>query len=296
MKRFKKSLSLLFVSVVLSSPLFFSCSDESTEVTTDNHQVTYNLEKSFINSRNPFNHLGEMHNDMLSLISDTLRPQLEDIMASGTYSSVIRERYGSFAIDYLCRIARDRYNWQIDNMEDFIIGQISSIRLDTTKEIYQIIKNAVNSATENEEQFFNSISESETRLITRYTDNDTSVISTLQSLAVFKHSLLFWLDAFTNTSNPWNNFLSAYYFSGTIHFYAYKGIFTNLFNAVESFVETVVDFVSDNVLGIVSGAICFAATDMELIPASIGLLGPVGGVVVGVGASAIVGLGGFHLF
>jgi hypothetical protein len=284
------------MGVVLLSPLFFSCSDESTEVTTDNHQVTCNLEKNFINTRNPFNYLGEIHNEMLSLVSDTLRTQLDNIVESGTYSSVIRERFGSFAVDYLCSIARDRYNWRIDNMEDLVIRQISSIRLDTTKEIYQIIKSAVISATESEEQFFSSISESETRLINRYMDNDTSVISTLQSLAVFKHSLLFWLDAFTNTSNPWNNFLSAYYFSGTIHFYAYKGIFTNLFNAVESFVETMVDFVSDNVLGIVSGAICFAATDMELIPASMGLLGPIGGAVVGVGASAIVGLGGFHLF
>ncbi len=217
MKALVNKIFLAVVAIVLvaGTALFTSCEKEE-----DNSNIAVGESKSS-NGENPFDFIGEKHNEILNYMGFELKDHLNelaekeeisdddrdkmfnhiieilpDVVAKNSILDISADEINSFMESYFTFLEEEEYETSVINNPDF-----------------QILKDILNESCE----IVNPIEEAEfirtkgfELLYSAEKWEDTCI---LVFLNVYEHSLLYWEDAFINPDNPWYNFLQSHNYS-----------------------------------------------------------------------------------
>lgn len=213
MKTFINKTFLAIVATVLIAGTAFFASCEKDE---DNSNIAVGESKSS-NGENPFDFIGEKHNEILNYMGFELKDHLNELAEKEEISDVDREEFFNHIIEILpdvvaqnsiLDISADEINSFMESYFTFLEEEEYETSVINNPD-FQILKDILNESCE----IVNPIEEAEfirtkgfELLYSAEKWEDTCI---LVFLNVYEHSLLYWEDAFINPENPWYNFLQS---------------------------------------------------------------------------------------
>ncbi len=244
--------------LVLLSAMLVSCQDNDNELeivkkTSDGSVILYS---------NPFNIIGEHHNQILMQVGINMESIFDTFLDKRTVSdsdieNLLQHSVGAIVnnITLQYAISQDSSYSIVENAINFMRrDDFLSLKGETNEYIYNLIENNTNI-----DSLILAVFEYEKRLSEYYSLGDTTIVSDLISITVFKYSLLFWKDAFFNTQNPWNSFLIQTYVRKNISYLETKGLLKDIWEQVKNGIKKTTNWVSNNLdhifTGITIGAI-----------------------------------------
>ncbi len=200
------------MAIAISITIFTSCNDEE-----DFRSLEINKKGvHYTNNKNPFNIFGELHNEILDKMGDSIKSELDTLIKENYISTSSLRKISDSLISISVNILKDDYriniddstltcdiNTTVDNMsiEDFPIN-------DSIKQIVFRYNNY--------DSIMFYLCEWENDLIKQYESGDTSILFNLYNITMFKYSFSYWYGAFLNKTNTWYDFLSAAYINKTL--------------------------------------------------------------------------------
>ena len=213
MKTFINKTFLAIVATVLVAGTAFFTSCEKDE---DNSNIAVGESKSS-NGENPFDFIGEKHNEILNYMGFELKDHLNELAEKEEISDKDREEFFNHIIEILpdvvaqnsiLDISKEEFDIVLENFyESLENDEYDNYMSDDPN--FQVLKDILNEASyiSDIKQHTEFIEEKELEVLSYANEfSDTCIIIFLN---VYRHSALYWEDAFNNPNNPWNNFLQS---------------------------------------------------------------------------------------
>lgn len=275
-------LSCLYFCMVVS---LVSCSEDE-QMYDNNNQV----KKSLINDANPFNEIGNLHNRLLHSFGIAAQEELDAFVKNVK----VGDTEMSILIDTSLSITKSVLLSEFSIPNDSIVAIInnginmfnSKAILDEQDTLSETIRMAIKNAS-NIQELISSISEIESELVSKY-NLTQSCRNDLIAITIFKYSLNYWNDAFTDTTNPWFKFVNSTYKNQEIAYISSKGLFRDIWDKIKDAACQVSTWVCSNWQNIASGALMAGLSDYSGARITLFTANP---VIIGMtaGVSSIIG-------
>lgn len=257
MKKINK-LAILFMAITISLTMFTSCNEEE-----DFRSLEINKKGlHYTNNKNPFNIFGELHNEILDKMGDSIKSELDTLVKENYISTSSLRSISDSLIHISVNILKDDYEINIDDSTlicdiNATVDHMSIADFPINDSIKQIVFRY-----NNYDSIMSYLCEWEDDLIKQYESGDTSILFDLYDITMFKYSFSYWYGAFLNKTNTWYGFLSAAYINKTLTYVSNKGLFKDIWDGIKSFTSSACSWIGNHIGNIVTCALYTAIGDV----------------------------------
>lgn len=238
--------------------LFVSCTDNDDQDCAEHQTKT-----SYAEQVNPFNEIGEVHNDLLQSFGLYAKKDLDAFVKNSEVGDNEMDEFLEKSLITLQSIISSQMSIANDSAAYIINESINMFNqcaiLNQNDGLSKTIREQIDTANSIQD-LIASISAIEADLVAKYSI-DKSCESDLIAITVFKYSLNYWNTAFSDVANPWFNFLNATYENQTIAYVSSKGLFKDIWDKVKNAAHQVTTWVSNNWEHIATGVVIAALSD-----------------------------------
>ncbi len=283
-KRIKLSKAFLIIMcLAFTSSFLTSCSED--EISEQQEAMITPKINSLTNPNNPFNNVGQVHNELLGLFGEAMQDGLKKFLQKTEITADDMEMLLQSSMDTLTELLSYRFNiptnYSVSIIENSIEVYQQNRFLNDVNDITERIQKLIANCSDLDE-LISKVYSMEIELCDTYSKGDTKVAEDLMAVTVLKYSLLFWKDAFQNTENPWNAYLTAAYLNGDITYIDSKGILKDLWSKIKDGTSKIAGWVKENCDKLISSAVMVGLSDYSGVKITAFTANP---VIIGIGAS-----------
>lgn len=259
--KFSKALFIVTCFALISFSLA-SCSED--EVIDQQKPLVVAKVESLINVNNPFNNVGEVHNELLQLLGETMHSELGEFVSKKGITANDMENLLQSSLYKTSELLTYRFNIPPNYSESIIDHSIEVYQqnrfLNDANDVTKRIQNLITDCSDVDE-LIEKVYSVELELCDIYSKGDTKITEDLMAVTVLKYSLLFWKDAIQNINNPWNAYLTAAYVNGDISYIGSKGILKDVWGKIKDGTKKLVGWVEENCDKLISTTVMIGISD-----------------------------------
>lgn len=243
---------MILLIVALGALVFTSCNQDEDFLEAGKNK---DIQTNPINNNNPFNVIGLTHNSILNQMGDSISSNLRTATSDGNVTDAELKDIVYRLVPITSNILTHDYSVStseasMKNEIETIVGNLVIDSSNLSEDLRGIILTA-----QDYDQVINGICKIEDNILAQCNNGDTSAIYDLYYVTMFKFSFMYWYDALTNSSNPWNSFLTLAYVNNSLTYFPYKeGFLANIWNSIKNFTTSACNWVGNHIGNIVTAA------------------------------------------
>lgn len=276
--------------LIFSSLIFASCSENELNESPQTLQNHIQTKSSYIINENPFNYVGEEHNNILLDVGYEMQNTFDEMIARTSITSSYLDSVSQEGIAKSIEVITEHNNISKDSVAYYVnkelIGLSTRDIINNPNGIDLQIQSIYKESNGDMDKLMDDVCALESTLVKDYNGGKEEVKNDLITITVLKYSLIFWNDAYANSYNPWNKFFHAAYVNKELKYITSKNILDAICNGFKS----AANWVAGNCSNLVSCVGEVAIFDA----AGAGTLIECGPVIAGAGAAVSSVLGGIH--